>query len=142
VSPFLQLEHTYNIVDIQATTDSGGGYNLGWVKATEWVKYSVTVAATGTYAVDVRVRLERRGRHVSSRGRRRQRDRPDHRSDNRRLASVEDDHQDRRRAFSRSAHRARRDGRERRDWIDRELQLVRDSMNGGVRSVWWAPHPL
>ena len=55
MSPFLQLEHTYNNVDIQATTDSGGGYNLGWVKATEWVKYSVTVAATGTYAVDVRV---------------------------------------------------------------------------------------
>jgi len=44
-----------NSVDLQATTDSGGGYSLGWVKATEWMKYSVTVAAAGTYAVDVRV---------------------------------------------------------------------------------------
>ena len=44
-------------------------------------------------------------------------------------------------ALSAGPH-ARGDGRERRDWIDRELQLVRDSMNGGVRWVWWAPHPL
>src|SRR5206468_7598262 len=42
-------------VDIQATSDSGGGYNLGWVKANEWLNYTVAVAATGTYAVDVRV---------------------------------------------------------------------------------------
>jgi len=42
-------------VDIQATTDTGGGYNLGWVKATEWLNYTVAVTASGTYAVDVRV---------------------------------------------------------------------------------------
>ena len=44
-----------NNVDIQATTDAGGGYNLGWVKATEWVKYTVSVAAAGTYSLDVRL---------------------------------------------------------------------------------------
>jgi Carbohydrate binding module (family 6) len=44
-----------NNVDIQATTDSGGGYNIGWVKASEWLKYSVTIGAAGTYTLDVRV---------------------------------------------------------------------------------------
>jgi hypothetical protein len=44
-----------NYVDIQATTDSGGGYNVAWVKASEWLKYSVTVSAAGTYTLDVRV---------------------------------------------------------------------------------------
>jgi len=42
-------------VDIQATSDAGGGYNIGWVKATEWLNYTVAVAAAGTYSVDVRV---------------------------------------------------------------------------------------
>jgi hypothetical protein len=42
-------------VDIQATTDAGGGYNLGWVKATEWLNYTVTVGSASTYAIDVRV---------------------------------------------------------------------------------------
>jgi len=44
-----------NWVDIQATTDTGGGYNVGWVKATEWLDYTETIAAAGTYAFDVRV---------------------------------------------------------------------------------------
>jgi len=42
-------------VDIQATSDTGGGYNVGWVKATEWLDYTRTIAAAGTYAIDVRV---------------------------------------------------------------------------------------
>jgi hypothetical protein len=42
-------------VDIEATADVGGGYNVGWLKPGEWMKYSVTVAAAGTYAVDIRV---------------------------------------------------------------------------------------
>src|SRR5436309_5183726 len=44
-----------NNVDIQATTDAGGGYNVGWVKATEWLKFTVNVATAGTYSIDVRV---------------------------------------------------------------------------------------
>jgi len=47
--------HRTNNVDIQATTDTGGGYNVGWVKASEWLKYSATVAAAGSYTLDVRV---------------------------------------------------------------------------------------
>ena len=32
-------------VDVQATGDSGGGYNVGWVKAGEWLTYTVNVAS-------------------------------------------------------------------------------------------------
>jgi hypothetical protein len=42
-------------VDVQATTDAGGGYNIGWVSAGEWLNYTVNVATAGTYDLDVRV---------------------------------------------------------------------------------------
>jgi carbohydrate binding protein with CBM6 domain/Big-like domain-containing protein/calcineurin-like phosphoesterase family protein/purple acid phosphatase-like protein len=42
-------------VDIEATTDSGGGYDVGWTSPGEWLNYSVSVAAAGTYDLDVRV---------------------------------------------------------------------------------------
>ena len=42
-------------VDIEATTDSGGGYDVGWTSAGEWLNYSVALATAGTYDVDVRV---------------------------------------------------------------------------------------
>ena len=42
-------------VDIEPTTDSGGGYNVGWAFAGEWLKYSVSVAAAGSYDIDIRV---------------------------------------------------------------------------------------
>jgi probable HAF family extracellular repeat protein len=42
-------------VDIQATTDSGGGHNVGWMAATEWLNYSVNVQTAGTYRLDLRV---------------------------------------------------------------------------------------
>ena len=38
--------------------DGGGdgvGYNIAWVKATEWLNYTVTIPATATYSFDVRV---------------------------------------------------------------------------------------
>jgi hypothetical protein len=44
-----------NNVDIQATSDTGGGYNLGWVKATEWLKYTVALGTSASRAFDVRV---------------------------------------------------------------------------------------
>jgi hypothetical protein len=47
--------YRHDNVDIQLTTDTGGGYNLGWVRATEWLKYTVAIAASGTYTIDVRV---------------------------------------------------------------------------------------
>ncbi len=42
-------------VDIQATTDAGGGYNVGWIAAGEWLEYTVNVAAAGTYDLKLRV---------------------------------------------------------------------------------------
>ena len=44
-----------NNVDIEVTTDTGAGYDLKSVKATEWLRYTVNVAAAGTYTFDVRV---------------------------------------------------------------------------------------
>ena len=44
-------------VDIQATTDTGGGYNVGWIGAGEWLEFTVNVAAAGTY--DLRLRSAR-----------------------------------------------------------------------------------
>ena len=42
-------------VDIESTADSGGGYDVGWAFAGEWLKYSVNIAAAGVYDLDVRV---------------------------------------------------------------------------------------
>jgi len=42
-------------VDIQATTDTGGGYNIGWIDAGEWLEYTVRVNNPGRYNVKVRV---------------------------------------------------------------------------------------
>ena len=44
-----------NSVDIKSSTDAGGGYLVGWTTAGEWLKYTVKVVASGTYAIDVRV---------------------------------------------------------------------------------------
>jgi hypothetical protein len=42
-------------VDIRATTDSGGGYNVKSVRAGEWLAYSINVGSAGTYSLDLRV---------------------------------------------------------------------------------------
>jgi subtilisin family serine protease len=42
-------------VDVEGTSDSGGGYNVGWVEPGEWLAYSVAVASAGSYDIDVRV---------------------------------------------------------------------------------------
>jgi hypothetical protein len=42
-------------VDIEATSDSGGGFDIAKVKAGEWLKYTVQVTASGTYPLTVRV---------------------------------------------------------------------------------------
>ena len=41
-------------VDLEATTDLGGGANVGWVVPGEWIEYTVD-AAPGNYDVEVRV---------------------------------------------------------------------------------------
>lgn len=42
-------------VDIQATGDSGGGYNVGWVANGEWLEYEIDVNSSGSFEADVRV---------------------------------------------------------------------------------------
>ncbi len=42
-------------VDIEATTDTGGGYNVGWTRTDEWLEYTVNVATTGNYTLTERV---------------------------------------------------------------------------------------
>ena len=42
-------------VDIEAASDSGGGYDVGWTSAGEWLKYTVNVATAGSYDLDLRV---------------------------------------------------------------------------------------
>lgn len=57
-------------VDIEPSTDSGGGYNVGWMRAGEWLNYSVNVATPGTYTLRVRVASEGAGGqfHIQSNG--------------------------------------------------------------------------
>ena len=42
-------------VDLEACTDTGGGYNIGWISASEWMDYQVDVAAAGSYTIECRV---------------------------------------------------------------------------------------
>jgi len=42
-------------VDLEATTDAGGGYDVGWTATGQWFKYTVNVATAGTYAVSLRL---------------------------------------------------------------------------------------
>ncbi|WP_217605916.1 beta-1,3-glucanase family protein [Chitinophaga sp. GbtcB8] len=39
----------------ETTTDAGGGLDVGWIEAGDWMSYNVTIPATGTYRVDYRV---------------------------------------------------------------------------------------
>ncbi len=48
-------------VDIQATSDSDGDFNIGWVRAGEWLEYDI-ILASGTYDISVRVASEQTGR--------------------------------------------------------------------------------
>src|SRR5215831_17594897 len=42
-------------VDLEVTTDTAGGHNLGWTARGQWFKYTVNVNAAGTYTVTFRV---------------------------------------------------------------------------------------
>ena len=42
-------------VDIEACSDSGGGYDVGWTHPGEWLQYSVNVAQSATYTLTARV---------------------------------------------------------------------------------------
>jgi len=42
-------------VDLETTTDTGGGYDIGWTASGQWFKYTVNVASAGSYTVNFRV---------------------------------------------------------------------------------------
>lgn len=43
-------------VDIEATSDTGGGYDIGWITTNEWLKYNnVNIPVSGNYTIRVRV---------------------------------------------------------------------------------------
>ena len=42
-------------VDLETTSDTGGGYDLGWTTSGQWFRYTVNVATAGTYTVSFRV---------------------------------------------------------------------------------------
>ncbi|MGB3543276.1 carbohydrate-binding protein, partial [Rubrivirga sp.] len=48
-------------VDVQATTDAGGGFNVGWIETGEWLEYTVDVAQAGLYDLDFRVASQSNG---------------------------------------------------------------------------------
>jgi len=57
-------------VDVQPTTDTGGGYDVGWTKAGEWLAYTVNVTTADRYTLAVRVASNGAGGtfHVESEG--------------------------------------------------------------------------
>ncbi|MEO5898225.1 MAG: carbohydrate-binding protein [Vicinamibacterales bacterium] len=42
-------------VDIEPAVDAGGGFNVGWTEAGEWLAYSVQVITAGSYDLEFRV---------------------------------------------------------------------------------------
>jgi hypothetical protein len=46
---------TSDDIGIEATTDTGFGYDVGWTVAGEWLRYTVNVTATGSYTLNTRV---------------------------------------------------------------------------------------
>lgn len=50
-------------VDIENSSDIGGGYNVGWIETGEWLEYTVdvTTAITGDYLLDARVATQNTG---------------------------------------------------------------------------------
>jgi hypothetical protein len=42
-------------VDIEGTGDNGGGYDVGWIAAGEWLNYTADVTTSDSYRVELRV---------------------------------------------------------------------------------------
>ncbi len=64
VTPVVNFR-TNEDVDIETCTDAGGGYNIGYATAGEWLEYTVNVQATGSYDMDLRAACSGTGRTVS-----------------------------------------------------------------------------
>ena len=64
VTPIVNFR-TDEDVDLETCTDVGGGYNLGYATAGEWLEYTVKVSSDGNYDLDFRVACSGTGRTVS-----------------------------------------------------------------------------
>ncbi|GGY71191.1 hypothetical protein GCM10011613_14750 [Cellvibrio zantedeschiae] len=42
-------------VDIEASTDTGGGYNVGYIDSGEWLEFGIKVTKSGNFSADARV---------------------------------------------------------------------------------------
>ena len=47
--------HVMSGVQTETTADTGGGLNVGWIDAGDWMVYTVTVPTAGTYTIQYRV---------------------------------------------------------------------------------------
>lgn len=52
---------SYRTTDVDLETASGGGYDVGWVSAGEWLQYTVNVTTSGPCTMTVRVASSGRG---------------------------------------------------------------------------------
>ena len=48
-------EYRVSGVDVGFTSDTGGGFAVGWTQAGEWLEYTIDVPETGTYRFETRV---------------------------------------------------------------------------------------
>ena len=55
-NPSAFFDTTNGNLDTEATTDTGGGLNVGWIEATEWMAYNgLSIPSTGSYIIRMRV---------------------------------------------------------------------------------------
>ena len=47
--------HRTDDVDIEVSTDTGGGFNIGYIDPEDWLEYSIDVSKAGTFTADARV---------------------------------------------------------------------------------------
>ncbi|MCB2407669.1 cellulase family glycosylhydrolase [Hymenobacter lucidus] len=50
-----ESSHTAAGVQTETTTDTGGGLNVGWLDAGDWMAYTVTIPEAGSYLIQYRV---------------------------------------------------------------------------------------
>jgi hypothetical protein len=50
-----QAAYRFEGVDVQSTSDLGGGYNIGYIEAGEWMNYSIQVNESGYFDIKARV---------------------------------------------------------------------------------------
>ena len=64
----IQAENYFssNGVQLENTTDTGGGQNVGWIDTNDWMAYSgITIPTSGTYTVEYRVASQSGGGRLS-----------------------------------------------------------------------------